>query len=108
MHLTLQRPSPIGSSMIHHGFIMILSKTLDVSPDSLPPEIFPNYLCFCTREFPPSGDVQFELDDLEGAEANLVMAVEKTDAKGFLDSLEGAKILQKLGDLQTELNGYQD
>jgi hypothetical protein len=22
--------------------------------------------------------------------------------------LEGAKILQKLGDLQTELNGYQD
>ena len=35
-------------------YIMILSKTLDVSPDSLPPEIFPNYLCFCTREFPPS------------------------------------------------------
>ena len=54
------------------------------------------------------GDVQFELDDLEGAEANLVMAVEKTDAKGLLDSLEGAKMLQKLGDLQTELNGYQD
>ena len=48
------------------------------------------------------------MDDLEGAEANLVMAVEKTDAKGLLDSLEGAKKLQKLGDLQTELNGYQD
>ena len=35
-----------------------------------------------------------------GAEANLVMAVAKKDAKGSLDSLEGAMMLQKLGDLQ--------